>query len=185
MPCVEPTEGIAVCLNVSDISAATWATVLIAILTSFVFLLQILQHRHNRRVTNANYMLALHEKRLETFFAIRGVMNRVFRDGKPTIEDAFRLREQAQTAKYLFPEDVIHLLEEIADNAHEHHRQHQIWQGLRKRATEANNLTDDETKAQKEALDEKYKIEKWFFDLIQGTELNDVLDPYLVLPDSL
>lgn len=185
MTCIEPNGRLAVCLEVTDLNATTFATILIAVLTFCVFVLQFLQHRHDKRVSNANYQLALYDKRLETYFAVRKVMANFFRDGQPSIKDAFELRNHAQTAKFLFPPDVICFLEEIATKAFDHNHQQTIWEPLRKRAFEGDELSEDEIVRKEAALKAKHEIEDWFLELVRSSKFSDVIDPHLKLPDSL
>lgn len=185
MACVKPIEGYTFCINVSDISASTIATIIIALLTLSLFILQYKQHKHDKRVTSANYKLSLHDKRLETLLEIKGVLQNFFRKGQPSLEDAFRLQQHLQTARFVFPEEVTDFIEEMSSKALEHYKQTEIWEPLRKRAFDGEKLSAEENKAKEDALNKKHEIERWFIDLLMGTRLNDELDPYLMLPTTL
>nr|WP_321511651.1 hypothetical protein [uncultured Celeribacter sp.] len=185
MACAELADDYTFCIDVSDVTASTIATVIIACLTFCLFFLQYRQHRHDKLVTNANYKLALHDKRLETLQEIKEVLGNLFRAGEPSLEDAFRLRQHLQTARYVFPGEVTDFIEEMSSKAFEHYKQVQIWEPLRKRAFNGETLSAHENKTKEDALAKAHEIERWFFDLARGTRLNDKLDPYLMLPTTL
>ncbi len=185
MSCIEPNNGFVLCWDITDVGAATYATIIIAVLTLCVFVLQYRQHRHNKIVTNANYQIALFDKRMETYHEVRQVMTNFFRDGQPSLNDAFKLRNHAQTARFLFPTSVISFLETIADKAFEHHKHGIIWEPLRKRSSKGEELTEQEIVKRDSALDAKHEIEDWFLDLVQSAKFSNVIDPHLKLPDKL
>lgn len=185
MTCVGKPEAPWLCITIDDVGVATSATVVIAVLTASLFILQYRQHRHAKRVSNANYQLALFDKRIETFYMVRKIMTNYFRDGQPSFEDAMKLRSHSQTAVFLFPDDVVELLNEMADKAVRHHTLSKKWEPLRARAFSGQLLSNEEEKAKDEALDSMHEIEDWFLELTRSSRLSDTVNKHLKLPEKL
>jgi len=174
-------------LDTSTMAAAIAAlsTVIIVVVTVSQFILQRKKHQHEIEVANANYQVALFEKRIETVFSIEQMMGEFFKTGRPSVEAALKLRYQVRHADYLFPEKSLGFIKELIDKAFEHQRAKDRWEPLRERAYNREELTDGEEKEKVEALAEMHRLERWFLEQCREERLKAEFDQYLKLPESL
>jgi hypothetical protein len=165
---------------------AVFATCVIAFFTIALFVLQFLQHRHEKKVSRANYALALYEKRLEVYFEIEQFFSVFFREGRVTSDAVSNLRHKCRNARFLFPDKPLAFVDEIVEKSFQLGRAEFRWEPLRERAEHDRGvLSPKERENLEDALNEMHGIASWFRDQINQGRLAAEFDPYLKLPESL
>jgi len=167
------------------ITIATIATVVIALFTIAMFILQWRQHTHDKKVSNADYKLKLYDKRLSFLLYVESFFQNVMRDGKPQFQDALQLRNQVRFAKFLLPQIATNYFDEIVRMAFLHQEKYLIWEPLRKRSWEGEDLSPEEQDSRDKALTEIHDIQKWYFDQFENDEYINIFNKYLQLPNEL
>jgi len=166
-------------------STVELATLAIAVFTIALFILQFFQHRHDKKVARANYKLALFERRMEIFNAIEDMFSQFWRDGRPPLDAAVKLRHAARNAEFIFPEKPLQFIEEIIEKSFEHRKATLNWEPLRKRAYDGEVLSKNEVRHKKLALAERQVVESWFHQQTEDKRLKIEFGPYLKLPESV
>ncbi|MGX1495568.1 hypothetical protein ACSSV1_000589 [Labrenzia sp. MBR-25] len=178
-------EGSTAFIQVTDLSATTLATIVIALFTIAMFILQYRQHAHSKSVAHANYQLALYEKRIAIFFQIEDALRQFMRDGRPSFEEAAKLRYNARLAHFLFPPQPLKFVEELVTRALRHRVCDRVWEPLRERSFNGEELSPEEITRRDEALKEMHEIEDWFHAQIENSRLQSEFEPFLKLPETL
>ena len=161
------------------------ATCMIAVFTVALFALQYSQHRHDKKIANANYKMALFDKRMQFYYAIEEFFKEFWREGGPPIEAAVKLRFEARTAHFLFPKEPIKFIEELVQKSFEHQNAKIRWEPIRKKAWEGEELSAEETAQKEKLLNEMRAVERWFHQQTEEGRLQAEFEPFLVLPDTL
>ena len=177
------------CLGINWTVAATLttaaATFAIAIFTVVLALLQWWQVSHSKKVARANYIATLHSKRMEVFFEIEKFLHSFYRDGRPSLEDAARMRSNLRTAHFLFPEEALSFIDEMFEKTGKHYVAYNDWEPLRARAFAGEPLTEKEGKKMEASLAVMHEIERWFHDQVENKRHFNDLGPFLKLPPSV
>jgi len=153
--------------------------------TVALVILQVFQHHHDKRVARANYMLALHERRMEIFNAIEDMFGEFWREGQPSMEAASKLRHAARNAEFIFPEEPLQFMEEIVTKSFEHRRATTKWEPLRARSWDGEPLSPEEVEQRNQALEKRTAVENWFHQQSDDGRLKREFGPYLKLPESI
>jgi len=161
------------------------ATVVIALFTVALFGLQFLQHRHDKKVSRANYALALYEKRLEVYFEIERFLGAFLHEANAPVEAAIDLRLKCRNARFLFSDKPLAFIDELFKKSFALTRAEEKWEPLRARAFGGEKLLPDENLELEDALNERREIRDWFNEQILQGRLAAEFDPYLKLPESL
>lgn len=161
------------------------ATCIIAGFTIALFILQWLQHQHDKKLANANYKVTLFDKRMEVYFEIEKNLQEFLCEGGPPMGSTLALRYNSRNAHFVFPKQAIAFVDELVQKGLEHHRAERQWEPLRARAWAGEDLSENEKEVLKAALDKKHEIEDWFVQQVENKRLEAVLGPYLILPSSL
>lgn len=170
---------------ISDLTAATLATISIAILTFFLFWIQFFQHRHERRTSSANYKVALFDKRLNVFDNIEEYFSSFMREGRPSIEEVMKLRAKVRNANFLFPPEPLKFVQEVVNKSFEYQKFYLVREPLRERAWNKEELSEEEVARKDAALERMHAIQNWFLEQIQSERLRKEFSPYISLPQSL
>jgi hypothetical protein len=106
------------------LSSTFWtaaSTFLIAGFTAALFVLQRRQHKHDIKVSNTNYRLALHEKRIEIITAVEEFVGDFYRSGEPDLHKAAEMMFRLRDADLLFPPEALTAIREFRTKAGEYH----------------------------------------------------------------
>lgn len=161
------------------------ATIVIAVFAIVAVRVQWKQNSNAQKIANANYILALHDKRLEYLEKVETYLFQFMREGKPSLEDAVKLRNEIKNARYIFPEQAMHYVKELVDKSAEYHSAYLVWEPLRERSWHGENLSEEEESHKISSLEKMHTITKWFVQQIENEHLRTELDKYLRLPASL
>ena len=93
------------------------ATIVIAVFTVVLVILHAWQFSHQKKVARANYLVTLHDKRMGVFNAIDEFLSSFLSEGRPSLEEAVRLRARMRTAHFLFPEEALHFVDELVNDS--------------------------------------------------------------------
>ena len=161
------------------------ATSVIAIFTVVLVLLQGWQIYHQKKVARVNYLVMLHDRRMEVFNKIEDMFGEFWRKGQPPLDAAINLRYATRNAEFIFPDGPLQFIEEIVSKSFEHSHATNRWEPLRARAYAKETLTPDEVSQKKIALEERIEIEHWFHQQSEDGRLKQEFGPYLRLPKTI
>jgi hypothetical protein len=161
------------------------ATVVIALFTVVLVLLQSWQLHHQRKVARVNYLVTLHDRRMEVFNAIEDMFAEFWREGQPPLDAAMKLRHATRNAEFVFPEGPLQFIEEIVKKSLEHKRATNRWEPLRARAYAGEELSPNEISQKDAALNERSTVEGWFHLQSKEGRLKHEFGPYLRLPKTI
>lgn len=180
------------------------STLVIAAFTAALFVLQRKQHKHDIEVADANYRLALHDKRLEVLSAVEEFVADFYRSGDPSLDKAAEMMFRLRDADLLFPKDALEPIKEFKRQAGRYYVLKSRVDHLRGIiATEVYDGTEsEEARAERrdkeveeayrevsEKLDKMHDIQRWVVDRTDGQRENiEWLKPlreYMELPPTL
>lgn len=173
--------------NMLAVFATTIATITIAIFTVALYYLQSKQHclqskqhMHDVKVTRANYLLALHERRMAVFNAIEDMFRAFYREGEPPLDAAVKLRHATRNAEFIFPDAPLEFIREIIAKSF---RYRHLSTVLRRPQRGIAPAQEDAAREQSQA--EMNDIEDWFHDQVEDDRLKTEFGPYLRLPETV
>lgn len=141
----------------------------------------ILQSKLAIASTRANYQLALHDKRMKLYSALKECMSEFNIEGTVNSSIAMKLRDAAEAARFVFGDEVTDWTNELASSA--------LKVFLKGRAIErlgdklrGSGLTAEEEKRRLSLIDEVGKIEDEIIEMLSPAELDQMLLPYLKVP---
>lgn len=161
------------------------ATVVIAIFTAMLVVLQWQSWCHSKIVSRANYQVTLHDKRMDVFNAVEEMLHCFSAHGQPKIEYVQKYRKRIQSAHFLFPPDALSFANEIMDQSLEHHMAHIRYEPLRERAWNRELLTEVEERQLNLNRKRMQEIERWFHVNIENRRVLSEFSPFLNLPANL
>jgi hypothetical protein len=161
------------------------ATIVIATFTVVLVLLQGWQICHQRKVARVNYLVTLHDRRMDVFNNVEDMFGEFWREGKPPVDAAIKLRHATRNAEYIFPDGPLQFIKEIVAKSFEHKRATNRWEPLRERSFAGELLSDEETVQKETALAERISIEDWFHQQNDNGRLKREFGPYLTLPETI
>jgi len=122
---------------------------------------------------------------MEVYSEIQEFLRLFMREGKPSIDQFFKLRKNTENAHFLFPIASLNLIEEIAVKSIRYQYDEKVCEPLRKRASNGETLTEEEIKKKDTSQNNMDQIESWFRQQIEGNRLRKEFEPFLSLPDTL
>ena len=139
-----------------DMETLTSLTTSASIAIAFFALIQVsvalANHYHSKRVARAQYLLSLHDRRMQVFHAIEDMFGEFWQKGSPPLDAAVKLRHAARNAEFIFPDGPLQFIEEIVEKSFEHRRATTTWEPLRERAWHGEELSPEEVKKKQKAL---------------------------------
>jgi len=172
-------------VQVLTLAAQVISPVVIACFTILLFFQHCSQLRHDKRVSRANYALALYEKRLEVYFEIEKILNVFLREARVPLDASTSFRRNCRNARFLFPEGPLEFVAELFEKSLDLECAQDEWEPLRARANRDGALSPADKEAEAHARKKMHDVQHWFRDQINLGRLAAEFDPYLKLPESL
>lgn len=160
------------------LGVSTCATLAVALFTFAMLWLQHRQHEHDKKVSDANYRFALHEKRLRVYFVLREFLEDAAVNGRPGREAAAKVLGEARVVPFIFGDDVNREVKWLIDASFSYMRSEvklDRLDDLYKR-----HLIKPEQGKQRDELFEKMQmIEDEVFERLTSDSLSEIFHPLL------
>lgn len=166
------------------LGVSTCATLAVAFFTFAMLWLQHRQHNHDKKVADANYKFALHEKRLQVYFVLKEFLEDATIHGKPGREATAKVLGEARVVPFIFGDDVNREVKWLIDASFDYMRSEMKLDRLddlfRRGA-----IKSEQVKQRDELFEKIQRIEDEVFDRLTSDSLSDIFSPYLKLPENL
>ncbi len=139
----------------------------------------------NKQIAQANYKLALHEKRLAVYGKLRDCAFDVVMHGTVTKETRLAINAALQDAKFVFGNEVLDYIQSLTIKSHEHMKANALTSRLNGKRDRVGNLTETEHEQWEKAVDIEHSLEQWFYDNLTDEIIDDKLAPHLILPVAI
>lgn len=142
------------------------------------------QNALSKTIANANYRLALHEKRLSVYVRLQQCASQLISQG--TIDDAARreIHQATEDAKFVFGDDVMDYTDRLMVRSFEIMRREFKRQRLSQKI-DRGVATEEDTTAWNQVIDEIHSLENWFLENLTYGRLDEVFSPTLKLPENI
>lgn len=164
--------------------AMAFLTSAIALFGLFTWLTQLEKNDTDKRVANANYQLALFDKRLEAFLALRLYFAQVNVKGEPETKAFFDLMEVFSRLQFLLPKKQKEYFYETIEKSRLYRAKHQSRKTLIDKQKHGTHLSVQENEKMKTLLQEMYEIQDWTFEQFDDDKFK-VFDEILNMPEDL
>ncbi|MCP1200175.1 hypothetical protein [Notoacmeibacter sp. MSK16QG-6] len=151
-----------------------FATIVIAVFAIVAVCVQWKQNSNAQKIANANYILALHDRRLEFLIAVEKCIAEIATKDQPGFDIAAKLYHQPKNHRYILPGKAQKHVKEIMNRAFEYDQARR----------ELENTGRDDPSRQQRQIEVTEKL-KWFADELDKERLRTELSPYLTLPPSI
>lgn len=132
----------------------------------------------------ANYQLALFEKRIHVYNQLNDIAYELHTEGSVTRELQRRIRDTAETARFVFGDDVSGWLADVSNKSFNALRKQLRIDRLVAKANER-MLKKEEVETQHKLIDEVHEIETQLYDDLSSKKIEAMIEPHLRLPVAI